>query len=266
MSKYNHIYTVGQRLPIIGTLLLWALFSSSTNTSSKIQQVQTISKNLAPINIDELFFPVVYTGNGMNQMNINLVDLKLSGLMAGDEIGVFDSIYCVGSTVISDLDISQNLVSILASTNDTIESNPNGFVPGHVVKLKLYRQGVIYPLSYMVVNNSKNTFESNGSMFALIDFLNSSSPQFSLSYDNIKVYPVPFEDVLYIEIQANRLIFINCEIFDSNGKLIKTIINNFLTGEKVFIWDGKNDNNQKINSGIYYLRTNNLIKKVVLNN
>jgi hypothetical protein len=196
-------------------------------------------------------------------MNINLIELSLTGLKAGDEIGVFDSIYCVGSLVITDLIITRNLASIQASSNDTIASNPNGFIPGHIVSLKLYRQGIVYPLHYKTLNNGKNTFESRGSMFVSIDFINSSS-LLALSPDRLKVYPNPFKEVLYIEISTVQPNHITCEIYDLTGKLVRTIQDDVMNGQKILVWDGKKDNSQKLNSGIYYLRTNNLLKKLML--
>jgi hypothetical protein len=74
------------------------------------------------------YFHKVYYGNGLDHMNINLVDIVSTGLMTGDEIGVFDGINCVGSSLIGDQNMQENNLSITASVNDTIESNPNGYI------------------------------------------------------------------------------------------------------------------------------------------
>jgi len=103
-------------------------------------------------------------------MNINLVDLKLTGLNIGDEIGIFDGGYCVGSSVIQEMDMAQNLLSIPASANDTVESSPNGYISGHKIVLKAYRDGTVYPLLFELVENSKDLFYVGGAMFAFVDF------------------------------------------------------------------------------------------------
>ena len=120
------------------------------------------------------YFHKVFYGNGLDHMNINLVAIDSTGLMTGDEIGVFDGIYCVGSAVIKDQNMQDNNLSIAASVNDTIESSPNGYIEGHNISLLAYRDGVVYQLYFQTVNDSQDIFERRGSMFALVDF--SKSP------------------------------------------------------------------------------------------
>ncbi|MDO9613336.1 MAG: hypothetical protein Q7J86_02290, partial [Bacteroidota bacterium] len=43
------------------------------------------------------YFQLAYVGNGVDHMNINLVNIVSGGLQAGDEIGIFDGKLCVGS-------------------------------------------------------------------------------------------------------------------------------------------------------------------------
>ena len=121
------------------------------------------------------FFRKVFYGNGLDHMNINLVEINVSGLKPGDEIGVFDGIYCVGSLVIEPHDMLENNLSIAASANDTIESNPNGYIVGHKVSLQVYRNGVIYQLFFQTVNDTQDIFERWASMFALVDFSKSQA-------------------------------------------------------------------------------------------
>jgi len=45
------------------------------------------------------------------------------------------------------------------------------------------------------------------------------------------------------------------EIFDISGRLVKTLINNRLEkGRHVVIWDGLNDQNDGISTGIYFYK------------
>lgn len=107
-------------------------------------------------------------------MNINLVNLRISGLKAGDEIGVFDGDLCVGATTIQETDLSQNLIALVASANDTVPLHPNGYLPGHPISLKAYCDGKLYALHFETVNGSKNIFVVGGTMFAFVDFKRSS--------------------------------------------------------------------------------------------
>jgi hypothetical protein len=242
-------------------------FQSSTQENYLLNSSQNISKISGSTSlsseITEPYFPLVYYGNGIDHMNIYLFDLNLSGLNVGDEIGVFDSIYCVGSAVIEDKDMQQNLLSIPASANDTIESKPNGFIPGHQITLKLYRKGIVYLLYFELLDNSLDVFEIQGSMFAFVDFKKSTGNDLTLNPEDLKVYPNPFNESLYIEFNLGKAQKVNCEIFYSTGKLIKSLINDIVDGQKIIVWDGKNNNGVKLNPGNYYLRANDQVKKIM---
>jgi len=83
------------------------------------------------------YFPKIYSGFGIEHMNINLVNLKLTGLETGDEIGVFDGKYCVGSRVITEDHMLENSINIPTSANDSLITSPNGFIEGHKITLKV---------------------------------------------------------------------------------------------------------------------------------
>ena len=52
----------------------------------------------ASIGFSQSHFSVVWSGNGLDQMNVNVMSATLDGnpLQTGDEIAVFDGRYCVG--------------------------------------------------------------------------------------------------------------------------------------------------------------------------
>ncbi len=200
------------------------------------------------------FFKVIYTGNGVDQMNINLVNLNQTGLNVGDEIGVFDGSNCVGARVIVSQDINDNGLSIPASANDTVETSPNGFIEGHKITLKVYHNGVVYPLDFQTVNNSFDVFHRRESMFALVDF-SVSAPQLSI-IENFKIYPNPFNVNVNIEIDLPLSQTLQCEIFDVNGRLIRSIFNGKVSERLQLIWDGRDSNNQQVPDGFYFCRFN----------
>jgi hypothetical protein len=126
-------------------------------------------------NLRSTYFRKRFIGNGVDHMNINLVNLSQTGLMAGDEIGVFDGIYCVGLAVVEEKNIRKNNISIPSSANDTINSDPTGFIEGHKITLKAYRSGTVYLLYFQTVNDTQDIFEKGGSVFVLINFSRSIS-------------------------------------------------------------------------------------------
>lgn len=214
------------------------------------------------------YFPLAYTGNGIDHMNINLVALNITGIKIGDEIGVFDGDLCVGAAIIDDKHIKENSISIPASANDRTDYKPNGYTPGHKITLKLHRKEIVYVLYFVTVNNSRDIFEKNESMFALIDFSKSTSTSSFLNQKEINLYPNPFNYSIKIEIYLSQPQKLVCEIFDVNGNNIRTFVpDNVETNNSLieFIWDGKNNDGQRVAYGIYFCRTNQTITKIIFN-
>ena len=211
------------------------------------------------------FFPKIYTGNGVDHMNINLVSLSQTGILEGDEIGVFDGIYCVGSIVIKDKNIAENNASIPASANDTIESQPNGFIDGHKITLKLYRAGTVYALNFQTVNGSQDIFVRAGSMFALVDFSQTTNQSSLNQKITIKMYPNPFNTQLVIEIGLPLGLHVKVQIFNQNGLLVRNLFNGISTGQMILNWDGKDNNQNQVGSGTYYCKINENTTKILYN-
>ena len=209
------------------------------------------------------YFPLVYTGYGVDHMNINLVNLALTGLNVGDEIGVFDGNYCVGSSVIEEKNILENSLSIPASANESIDTKPNGYIEGHKIVLKTYRAGIVYLLYFQTVNNTTDTFEKGSSMFALIDFARSEEQITPEGSEKIKIYPNPFTTNIRIEISLPQGEQLNCEIFDTTGKLIKTLFEGITKGQQLLIWDGKDNRNHEVSPGVYFCRLNQSTTKII---
>lgn len=211
------------------------------------------------------YFHKIYYGNGVDHMNINLVNISLTGLMVGDELGVFDGIYCVGSSIIEEQNMQDNNLSIPASANDTIESNPNGFIEGHKITLKMYRSGVVYLLSFQTVNESQDIFEKRASMFALIDLSQSTGIQNPENPVEFRIFPNPFDQVIQIEVYLLQAQQLRCEILDVNGNLVKTLFDGETEGVVNLIWDGKDNNIKLVPSGVYFCRLNQAITQIIYN-
>jgi hypothetical protein len=238
----------------------WSAINSQNTTSNlsiKTTYVSSFFNSAYP------YFPLAYTGFGVDHMNINLVNLALTGLIVGDEIGVFDGIYCVGSAVIQEKNLIENSLSIPASANESTDTKPNGYIDGHKVTLKTYRAGIIYLLYFQTVNNSTDTFERGSSMFALIDFNRSEEQTIPEGSENIKIYPNPFATNLRIEISISQGQQLNCEIFDITGKLIKTLYEGPSEGQQLLIWDGKDYLNNEVATGVYFCRLNQSTYKIL---
>ncbi len=83
-------------------------------------------------------------------------------------------------------------------------------------------------------------------------------------------YPNPFnpETTISFSITQNSD-FVTLEVFNLKGQKVKTLINEKLpAGNHQVIWDGKNENNKSVSSGIYFYKMNSnnytSIKKMIL--
>lgn len=208
------------------------------------------------------FFQLAYVGNGVDHMNINLVNIVSGGLLIGDEIGIFDGEICAGAAIIMEKHIKDNSIGIPASANDGSEDAPNGFISGHKITLKLYRNNTVYNLLFKTVNNSKDVFERMESMFASIDFSTSTGDPQLENQTEIKLYPNPFEDSIRIEINQPQKQHLTVEIFNMSGQLIRTLFKGDGERQITLIWDGKDNSGNKVISGIYLCRSNQTIVKI----
>ncbi|MEJ2051516.1 MAG: FlgD immunoglobulin-like domain containing protein [Calditrichota bacterium] len=80
-------------------------------------------------------------------------------------------------------------------------------------------------------------------------------------------YPNPFNPTTTIQFDLNRSKYVQILIYNTNGQLVRLLANNnFSAGKHKILWDGKNRNNFKVPSGIYYctLKAENYFKTIKL--
>ena len=209
-------------------------------------------------------FRNVFTGNGTDHMNINLVELSKGGFIQGDEIGVFDGNRCVGSAAIGPDQLSEDQISIAASGNDELDTKPNGFIQGNSVTIKLFRNNQEYLLTPELLNNSMNIFTKNESLFARVNTQLATIQSHIPEISSINCYPNPFRENLTIEIELMGTNHIEVKIFDVGGRLIRDLYRGSAINNKTIVWNGRSDQGTRMASGNYYVKVNNVVKKVVL--
>ncbi|MFA5329373.1 MAG: hypothetical protein WC384_16380 [Prolixibacteraceae bacterium] len=89
-------------------------------------------------------FTVAWSGNGLDQMNIQVVTANIGGVQldAHDEIAVFDGAICCGKVVLTqsvDFSNASTYATIVASRQDGAE--PNGYTIGHPIIFKFWDSG-----------------------------------------------------------------------------------------------------------------------------
>lgn len=82
-------------------------------------------------------------------------------------------------------------------------------------------------------------------------------------------YPNPFNPSTTIEYTLPSASHVTVQIFNNNGQLIKSLVDEEKsTGDYSVIWDGKNNNGGRVASGVYFYTVktddNELVKKMVL--
>ena len=206
----------------------------------------------------------IWSGNGTEHFNINLVDLGSSGIEAGDEIGAFDGQNCVGSAVVSFDDLAKGRLSIAASSNDNLQQETNGFREGHEVSLRMFSSGKEYSLRITAVNNSGIRYEKGGSLFAKIEKEQTTGKtDIGLEPPQISCYPNPFRETCRIGVSGVSGSELSVAIYDEQGKKVKVLFNGPGRDEVSLTWDGTNDAGQRVTPGMYACRVNNQWLKII---
>ncbi|GAB1454534.1 hypothetical protein MASR2M47_45900 [Draconibacterium sp.] len=237
----------GYKIKVSGDDTLW--ISDSYPKSASLQPALDMATHFIP----------AYKGNGTDHMNIHLVNLTESGIIEGDEIGVFDGNICVGSAKVniqgSTFKVQHSVVNIPVSAADG-NSIKNGYTAGNTVTVKLYRNGDEHPLAIEPLNKRKPTFEIGGSLFVQLNLTTEIKRLPIQEGTGIKCYPNPFNDEITIEINLVIESEVEAKVLNQSGQQVKIVTSKrlFPKGMHNFVWNGKNMNNQPVTPGIYHLR------------
>ena len=84
-------------------------------------------------------------------------------------------------------------------------------------------------------------------------------------FDNVSIYPNPFilsqgtKSTLSMSIDLNDSSHLCVEVYNVKGQKIKTLYDEIsMKGQKIVSWNGKNEQNKLVSSGIYFLRVKNI--------
>jgi hypothetical protein len=216
-------------------------------------------------------FKPVFTGNGVDHMNVNLVGLSSEMLNAGDEIAVYDGPNRVGAAAITRDHLNNGLVSIIASATD--DSGMHGFTEGNQYHLRLWNavqnREVEIEAEYI---SGPEQFTKHESVVLSLEksALTDIEDGFSTGLNEVKCYPNPFAEAITIELNLAADAEVNIEVINQFGQQVKTIASKqqLNSGIHRLNWDGTNASGSRVSHGIYYLRfeinDNVLHKKVVV--
>jgi pimeloyl-ACP methyl ester carboxylesterase len=166
-------------------------------------------------------FQSVAEGNGVDHMNINLVEIPTDMLQVNDELGVFDNDFCVGGIRILNTQQEIRNLSIPSSSDDG--TGKHGFTVGNKVLLKIWKsaENKEYSLEPEIVKGTF-TFVKHESTFMSLAKYNSTGLGNSLmpSGVNLKIYPNPTDGKVYINYLGNSLIGMTVSVVNVLGEQI----------------------------------------------
>lgn len=208
---------------------------------------------------DPLHFRPVSSGNGIDHMNINLVDLPGSLLLAGDEIGVFDGDQCVGSVTMLPSHLNYKRVSIPVSACD--DSGCPGFTENNRFSLKLWKtlHGKEYPLEFEIIRGTP-FFRKNETAFINIGKnISLRSDIFQSDKWGLKIYPNPTTGKVSIRMNSWPGKEATIELLNSSGQKMM---------EKILYENHVTLDMSRYPAGIYYVKitggTDVKIEKLIL--
>lgn len=132
----------------------------------------------------------------------------------------------------------------------------------------------IYAETITIVTNSE-TFSFDLSEIANITFSEDVSVEdmtdiiSSIPIKFLKNYPNPFNPRTTIAFELKSKGKTKLEIYNLKGQKVKQIVNkNLDSGRHEFVWNGKNDDNQQVASGVYFYslthKDQSIVKKMIV--
>ena len=218
--------------------------------------------------VQPLHFTTEYRGNGVDHMNLNVVDLPLGILNTGDELAVYDGAVCVGAATIMPQDLERGVVSIAVSAADNY--GMPGFGEGNAYTLRLWQQKtrIEQKLDPDILKGPAVFTKHESAMLSLKNF--TGIEEGSMQEESVNCYPNPFHNELVIEANFVSDRSVEIRILNQLGQVVNVLVNKQEVTEGLhrWTWNGTNGSGQKVEPGIYYIRLSAgdriVVNKVVL--
>jgi len=190
--------------------------------SLSVQSSYTKSSVIMPEVAQPEHFKTSFEGNGFNHMNINLVSLNdKSAITAGDELAAFDGNICVGALKITEDQLANGSVSLIASYS-TNDQAADGFTEGNQIKIYSWNKlsgNEAEIQSNVVIGELK--YEKNGSVLASMKSLTTGTSNL-LDLVQIDVFPNPSYGKFTVRFSELPSKGSKIEIVDISGRVITT--------------------------------------------
>jgi hypothetical protein len=207
----------------IGNLMPGKAYKIKLNADATLTILQSYPKSVVILAKSELtdYFTTKIEGNGVDHMNINMVDIREAGIVAGDELAAFDGDLCVGTLKITESHMTNGYASIAASysTDDKLQ---NGFKIGDPIQVKVWNptSGEVSTVQTEVLGGQM-TYEKNASVIVkLVSLLAATGLN---AFDNmvkIEVYPNPGNGKVTVRFSQLPVNGSRIDILDLSGRKI----------------------------------------------
>jgi PKD repeat protein len=204
-------------------------------------------------------FRPLFRGHGTNHFNLHLVGPEASGLMEGDQLGLFDGPLCVGSATIGPLTPGLRILTLTASAHDGLQGERNGFISGNPLSLRLFRQGRELPLDIEPLTPAGQpapviTFTAHGSALARVNLGNTTGIH-ALSTELLAgCYPNPFSETIHIDIRLSGKEQLKVDVIDQLGRQVKTLHDGGAAGKITLVWNARDSRGKALSPGVYLCR------------
>ncbi len=191
----------------------------SSNAILTINESFTKSAQVLAENPTPTYFKVNYDGNGIDHMNINIVELANSQLSVGDELAVFDNNVCVGAVKLTEQHFGLDAVSIPASASE--DGLINGYSEGNPIKLKVWRMDTneANNLSAQTIEGEMG-YNRHASVFvALSDLTINVNESLELGV-SVDVYPNPASQHVNVRFSSSPDFGTSIALLDISGRKV----------------------------------------------
>lgn len=240
----------------------------NTNDTLWIYDTYTKSTVVAQPKVLAEHFTTELTGNGVDHMNLNIVDLPLNVLNAGDELAIYDGSLCVGAVSLLPHNLESGVVSIAVSAADML--GMPGFGEGNAYNLRLWKadKDMEIELNPDILKGPAVFVKHESAVLSLKNFTGLEEGLFN--EESVNCYPNPFREELIVEANFASEKNVEIQIFNQTGQIVNYLVpkQEVNAGLHRWTWKGDNRSGQKVKPGVYYLRFHAgervLVQKIVL--
>ena len=218
-------------------------------------------------------FQLINNSSGNDAMLIKVLSVFVDGnsLNIGDEIGVFDGDLCVGVTKILDSNISDDIYTINAIASS---DNSQGFNSGDEISFKIWDSQHSCEYSNVYINSfSKEFIHLRSSLYFVVNTVENvtlyATSKIFVSNSTIQkkiettFSPNPFVDELSIQLNLVEPENIKIDLCDFDGRELFSLFDGNVIGNKCLNFNIKSKLKNALVPGIYLLKINDTIQKVI---